>query len=472
VRQDEVGKLYRLALAAGVPKMVLDDVDSPISFSPDGGSFAFLRTDSHTHQTALIVKGIEVGTETNLATLTAPDYFWTAPVWCPDGSSVAFGILSDSGVGPTNLRVMSITLNDRKQHIVGPEPWYSVSKPFWAKGGRSLVFSVNHNDSNVAQLLEMSWPNGKTSAIRSGGMQNRNFVDIDADADQGKFVAIQQVRQSTPWIVPLKNPLNAQKVPETEGRFYGVAWTNAGDLISQTDIGGHPDLWSIGPKTGESKQLTQSTGVEEDASTSPDGRYLVYASNQGGSFHLWRSNADGSDPVRLTRDDSREEEGRITSDGQWVVFTSIKSGFPALWKVSIQGGEPTQITRRSARKPSVSPDGALIVCDYVEKPLDGWITVILNSTTGELKRAFSNIPAGDSALPVQWAQDGKNLLFVLTDKGVSNIWMQPSDGGIPTQITHFMSDRIFAFAQSLDGKLLACIRGTSKSDAVIVQIAK
>jgi Tol biopolymer transport system component len=176
--------------------------------------------------------------------------------------------------------------------------------------------------------------------------------------------------------------------------------------------------------------------------------------------------------VRLTADDSREEDGRITSDGKSVIFTSIKSGFPALWSVSIQGGEPVQLTRRSARKASISPDGTLIVCDYVEKPLDGWTTAILQAATGKPVRIFSNIPAGDSAIPVQWTRDGKGLLFVKTEKGVSNVWMQPVDGGLAKQMTHFMTDKIFAFAQSFDGGFLACIRGTLTSDVVMVQMAR
>jgi TolB protein len=454
--------------------MVLDDVDSSVCFSPDGGKFAFWRMDSRTHQNSLIVKGMELGTETNLATLTAPDYPWTAPVWSPDGSLLAFGILSDSDAGSTNMKIVSIALSDRQQHIVGPEPWYSVSRPIWAKGGRSLVFSANPNNANAPQMLEMSWPKGETSVVTlvPDLQLGSSLGDMDTNADQSRLVTIQYFRRSNPWIVPVAHPLDAQPVPGVDGKFYGVAWTKSGDLISQSDIGGYPDLWSIHPETGELKPLTRDTHVEEDATASPDGRYVVYASNRDGTFHLWRSNADGSDPIRLTEDDSLEEDGRITPDGQSVVYTSIKSGIPALWRVSIQRGEPTQLTSNSARRPSVSPDGTLIVCDYVEKSADGWKTAILQAATGKPVRFFSNIPSGEGALPVQWTKDGKNLLFVKTDEGVSNVWMQPVDGGIAKQLTHFGRDRIFAFAQSFDGRFLACIRGVATSDVVILQAAK
>jgi hypothetical protein len=42
-------------------------------------------------------------------------------------------------------------------------------------------------------------------------------------------------------------------------------------------------------------------------------------------------------------------------------------------------------------------------------------------------------------------------------------------GGAPEQITDFGSDRIFAFAQSHDGRRLAVARGTVQSDVVLIQ---
>jgi serine/threonine protein kinase len=477
VRKNEKGRLFRLSLREGTSKLVLNDVDSSISFSPDGEGFAFFRFDPRTGQTSLIVKNIELGIENIVVTLTPPEYRQTDPVWSPDGNAIVFGFLSDSSPGSTNQKIMSISPRNGTRRVVGPEPWYYVAKPVWAKKGRSLVLSVTPNISTEAQLIEMSWPKGETSiiAIRPGSMPGSSLSDMDINADQRRIVAINYYRRSSPWIVPLdstaENAPKAWQVPGLTGVFRGVTWTNSGNIISLTTVDKHPDLWSINPTTGVLKRLTNDEYAKQDPSSSADGRYLVYASNRDGTWHIWRSNGDGSSAARLTADGSREEYGTIVPD-ESVIFTSIKSGFEALWSVPLQGGEPTQLTENQARKASVSPDGKYIVCDYLESSEGGWKTALLTKDTGKRLRFYSNIPAGDDALPVQWTKDGSNILFIKTVQGVSNVWMQPMNGGKEKQVTHFIRDRIFAFALSFDGRLLACIRGLATTDVVVLQIAQ
>jgi hypothetical protein len=51
---------------------------------------------------------------------------------------------------------------------------------------------------------------------------------------------------------------------------------------------------------------------------------------------------------------------------------------------------------------------------------------------------------------------------------VSNIWIQPTDGSPPRQLTDFKSDRIFSFDWSHDGKWLALSRGPEQRDVVLM----
>jgi len=51
--------------------------------------------------------------------------------------------------------------------------------------------------------------------------------------------------------------------------------------------------------------------------------------------------------------------------------------------------------------------------------------------------------------------------------GVTNLWMQPLDGGPPKQLTNFASESFFALDWSRDGKLVYG-RGETTSDAVLI----
>jgi Tol biopolymer transport system component len=77
-----------------------------------------------------------------------------------------------------------------------------------------------------------------------------------------------------------------------------------------------------------------------------------------------------------------------------------------------------------------------------------------------------DIPPTNNIL--DWSADGKQVLYVDTRNGVSNIWSQPITGGTPKQLTNFKSDLIFAFDLSRDGKQLAVSRGSVSNDVVLI----
>jgi hypothetical protein len=64
------------------------------------------------------------------------------------------------------------------------------------------------------------------------------------------------------------------------------------------------------------------------------------------------------------------------------------------------------------------------------------------------------------------------LIYLDNKAGVSNLWSQPVDGGAARQLTDFKSDLIFSFDWSRDGKLLACSRGITTTDVVLINDAR
>ncbi|HMK29236.1 MAG TPA: hypothetical protein VK473_06075, partial [Terriglobales bacterium] len=65
---------------------------------------------------------------------------------------------------------------------------------------------------------------------------------------------------------------------------------------------------------------------------------------------------------------------------------------------------------------------------------------------------------------------GKNAIaYTITLEGVSNLWVQPLDGGAMYQLTHFPSDTITSFEWSPDGKSLAVSREHDVADVVLLK---
>jgi YD repeat-containing protein len=414
---------------------------------------------------------LEQGTETVLLTLRPPEFLIappSAPAWSPDGRFVLAGMFTNSNSASVGgpIKIVVVALDNGQKRYLGPLGWQWMGKAVWLKHGASIAVAARAPDSNRNQLLEVPWPEGRISAITH---DMASYTDLDSTADSQSLVATMLHRSSDLYSVPLAKVDEWRQITHTAGRFSGVAWTSSGQLISQTDDGGQPDLWSIDPATGNHQQLTDDLYVELDPAASPDGRYLVYSSNREGISQIWRSGLDGGNPVRLTTGSAMEMDPVITPNSQDVVFTSTQPGFSTLWKAPLAGGEAIQLTRTYARRPAVSPDGTRIACEYTPDSSTDWSIAILG-ITGELVKPLPNIPKES---PVRWSADGKALLYVATDKaGVSNIWKQPVDGGSPTQLTRFRQEQIFAFALSPDGKVVACIRGKRTTDIVRLQAAK
>jgi Tol biopolymer transport system component len=61
------------------------------------------------------------------------------------------------------------------------------------------------------------------------------------------------------------------------------------------------------------------------------------------------------------------------------------------------------------------------------------------------------------------------IAYPITQDGVSNLWMQPADGGAMTQLTHFPSEEITSFGWSPDGKTLAVSRALENADVVLLK---
>jgi Tol biopolymer transport system component len=64
--------------------------------------------------------------------------------------------------------------------------------------------------------------------------------------------------------------------------------------------------------------------------------------------------------------------------------------------------------------------------------------------------------------------DGKGVTYITRVGDTSTLWLQPIDGGKPTQMTDPKQGLIYRRQWSNDGKRVAIVRGSQSADAVLL----
>src|SRR5262249_19554776 len=167
-----------------------------------------------------------------------------------------------------------------------------------------------------------------------------------------------------------------------------------------------------------------------------------------------------------------EEFPAVSADSKWVIYAATGSSKFTLWKVPIDGGPSVQLTDKLSTWPDVSRDGQKIACWYRAEPGARWQIAVIPISGGDPEKVFDIPPNADTNIPTRWMPDGRGVSFVATQNGVTNIWRQPLDGGASKQVTNFTTDQIFWFDWSKDGRQLACSRGKSLTDVVLITDTK
>ena len=471
----DAGTLYRIPALGGAPVKVLEKIDGPISFSPDGKQFVLVRGNYPSPgETALVIANIDGTGERNLAVKKNPErfspIFFTGPSWSPDGKLVAASMFTIGG----RSKVAAFSVEDGSEKELSTQTWLYAARVQWLTD-MSGVLVVAGDNAITAMIWLISYPDGHTRRVTN---DLNAYRAMGLTQDGKKLVTIQSQGLVNLWVVPEGNAKNEIRLPTGNvASFFSltgsnVSWTPEGKVVYVSNESGGADIWITDPDGSNRKQLTANKAT---ANVSPvvtaDGRYIVFVLWQEGKKNVWRMNLDGSHQVQLTFGLS-DAFPSLSPDGRWVVYTALDENKPTLWRVSIDGGTPIRITDHVATTSTVSPDGRSIAFTYPESsdPFAPPNRVSIIPFEGGAPTKMFSLPQSGTVLTTihWWAHDGQSIYYTATTNNVTNIWSLPLDGGPPKQITFFNDMLVTGFAWSRDGKQLACTRGALMRDAILV----
>ena len=452
-----VAPLYKVPVLGGTPVLIIDDVDSPIAFSPDGQRIAFMRGSMARATTELVVAGADGANPRVLAQAPAPDKFLSeGPAWSRDGRTLLAIAASTRPGAP--LVIYGVDAESGATRVVG-ESWGFARDVQWLPDGASfLVTAVDLSGMATPQIWQVSYPSGARTRVTN---DLNSYMGASLSADGKSLATVQTEVAAGIYVVdkPGAAPRRVTGGGRREDGVAGLTWLPSGRLVFTSTASGLPQLWIVDADGQNLRQLTSLKTPATNPSASPDGKWIYFSGFAAEGFSLFRVAPDGSGLQQITRDgDARNPIA--SRDGATLYFMAMRSGVPKLMKIAAEGGTPAPVVDRYFRLLDLSPDGSRI----------------LGVTWNEKERrpVLATLSLGDGAIEMLpefpttslYMPDG-SLTMVQRIAGKTRMVSRAITGGSPRVLTEAEGDSIFAGAVSRDGRI-AISRGTSSSDVVLI----
>jgi Tol biopolymer transport system component/tRNA A-37 threonylcarbamoyl transferase component Bud32 len=459
---ENVGTLYRVPILGGAPQKLIDDIDSNVTFSPDGSHVAFLRNEPDVRTSHLVIAGADGGQPRLLAERKYPNQFFATlgakPAWSPDGRLIAAAVLE----GPGRVAVAFVDAATGAITIPHATRWTLLSALEWTPDGSGLLASARDLQSGpLNQIWHLPYANGAARQITNG---LDSYSGVSLSGDGRSLVSIAGVQEATLWVDVRKpgEPEHLDQVstgPADRDGGAGVAWTRDNQLVFTSLASGNLDIWSLNLESGVRRQLTSAGGPEIAPAVSPDGSLIAFASTREAARRIWVMDSIGGNQRPLSA-------GPVdvlpfwSADGKTILFQRLGSN--DTWGVTLSGVE-SQVTPIIAR--ATSSDGR--IAGYVgrtEGSRLGW-SIAVAPPGGRGPATFLAAQRSTTNGPLTWSADGRAIDAV--DPRDQNVWRYPVEGGQPTRLTNFTSGVIRAIAWSPDGQRLAISHGNDRADVVL-----
>ena len=471
------GTLYKISYVGGESKKIVTDIDSGITFSPDGKRFAFFRHDPNEGGDTIFIANSD-GSDLQPFVHTREIGYdkFTGLDWSPDGEGLLLGVYKSSSDSPKKVQIATIALDDKQFRLIDDKSWQGANSFQWINDGSGFLFLGKTNLSETFQIWRMDYATGELKQITT---DTGDYASLSVADDTNSIVATKLDTISSFWSLTLNS--NELKQLSSESRtlvaHLGVSHSSGGKLFYAKKTGEEINLFSMNDDGSGEKQLTSGVKFNYEAIASPDGKYVVFSSNRNGFFNLWRIDANGGNPIQLTNSQNgKDSQIDITPDGKTVLFTrqTNDQGKSTLMKVSIDGGDAAPIlseAQSSAFMPRVSPEGKQLAFQTFhydkEKAQFNSTVTIAALEEGQAKKTTKEIEFG-LHYPIEWTKDGKSLTYI-NNSGVDNIWNLSVENKKEKPLTTFNSGNITSFAWSNDGKKLFIVRGIYNSDLILIK---
>lgn len=481
VKEDEsvnVGTLFQVPSLGGSPRQIVADVDSPISFSPDGKQFAFVRQATRARTSNLILANADGSNAKDLLVLKNPAHFSQEGLsWSPDGKRIAVAETPDNNF--LHYVIETVDVDSSEATPVGSHKWNYPRQLAWLPDGSAFLFPGQSDQSANAQIWELSYPGGEARRITN----DLNFyTGATVTADGSTLATVQLTLAGAIWTMNLGGAegfSSPRQVTSGIGRpdgSTGISWATPSAILFGYYNAGAMRLGATAPDGTNLHDIPLGVASALVPYACGDGKHFIFeGGNNLDGFSIWLADLDGSNPKQL-RSATNAGLPSCSPDGKSVLYNDTSAG--ALMRVPTNGGAAARITKEIVGQPQVSPDGTLVAGFNSPDPSKAPKIAIVDLQSGEILNTY-DLPnevvwQGDGGHKLEWMKDGRSVLYEVRKDEIPTLWAQPVGAkGAPVvppkKIATFPQEsHVWAFSISPDGKQIAYSRGQYVTDAVLI----
>ena len=499
--------LMRVPSLGGAEEQKGFDVDSRVTFSPDGKRYCFVRGIPQEDRAALVVRELDGDSEREVANVYRPEVPTGAPAWSPDGKRIAIFSLQQSPGLHAKLLMFDAESGKREQvfdrtsAVFRDVSWVPDGKALVAagtvisEGVQDQVFVISYprgemrrvtNDFDEYNSVSVGGADGSIGALRTSQITNLFISDLLGATP--KRLTSSTSREHSPFSLEMTadrlvfnaahdNHLGIATIPFAGGekRWLPTGAGHAFGAIARRDRvvfmrfeNEAQHIWAMGVDGAGLKQITDG-GSENILDVSPDGTTVAFGRLDSTSG-VWLTNVDGNSP-RLIAPDALMQTAIFTSDSRHVIVVELHPDASGLVQtvlrvMPVDGGD--EVGRFTPPPQAIDPSpGAGTEWTYLNRN-DAAQNVFAGSIAGAAERKVTNFTDG-RVTDHMWSPDFTRIAVVRRDDAGENLWVVNADGSSPKQITSFDNQDIFEIEWTFDSKLLAMRAGTLSRDVVLIK---
>lgn len=293
----------------------------------------------------------------------------SSPRWSPDGKYIAFASNRD---GHSSLCIVDVKTGESQSIAPWPHRDFYISKPSemmaWSPDSKEIAFAA----AEPAASPQMVDPRVIT---RAQYKSRQAFSDDLHTQIFAVSIADHKVRQLT------------------HGNYdaHSISWSSRGEIAflsnrdADPDANFHYDIYTLDPRTGADRKLSNAGGVAFSPVWSPDGNSIAYLATTrkvttidsiAEDTHVWVIGRDGGAGKSISdKLDRRASSPAWSPDGQHVLFLAGNFGQTNIYEASIDNANPRPLVQGPASVRSFSVAGSSLAYAQTDdrSPIEVWL---------------------------------------------------------------------------------------------------